>query len=249
MILRRVIQHVKKQEWTAIWIDLVIVVVGVFIGIQVANWNEERAAKIKYQLAVERVNAEARENIKILDSAKKDYSRINEVGEALDILLTCNTQPGNEVIVNRGLDRLTGTIGFKLRDSALREMTESQVLLAMQSPKVREKYGQARVTLVFLQSQADYMETAPLVQRFENNPIVVIGTERKLARSFLGNDMPAVSSTKRRLSLAAPIEQACQNEQLKKSMYSWELHQSGVPLIIYDMENTINELLLVGGAP
>jgi hypothetical protein len=42
MILRRVIQHVKKQEWTAIWIDLVIVVVGVFIGIQVANWNEAR---------------------------------------------------------------------------------------------------------------------------------------------------------------------------------------------------------------
>ena len=43
MILRRVIQHVRKQEWTAIWIDLVIVVVGVFIGIQVANWNAARA--------------------------------------------------------------------------------------------------------------------------------------------------------------------------------------------------------------
>lgn len=45
MILRRVIQHVKKQEWTAIWIDLVIVVLGVFIGIQVANWNEERVER------------------------------------------------------------------------------------------------------------------------------------------------------------------------------------------------------------
>ncbi len=42
MILRRVITHVRKQEWTAIGIDLVIVVVGVFIGIQVANWNEAR---------------------------------------------------------------------------------------------------------------------------------------------------------------------------------------------------------------
>lgn len=45
MILRRVIQHVKKQEWTAIWIDLVIVVVGVFIGIQVNNWNEARKVR------------------------------------------------------------------------------------------------------------------------------------------------------------------------------------------------------------
>lgn len=42
MLLRRVIEHVRKQEWTAIWIDLVIVVVGVFIGIQVSNWNQAR---------------------------------------------------------------------------------------------------------------------------------------------------------------------------------------------------------------
>lgn len=42
MILRRVISHFRKQEWTAIGIDLMIVVLGVFIGIQVANWNEAR---------------------------------------------------------------------------------------------------------------------------------------------------------------------------------------------------------------
>ena len=42
MLLRRFIEHVRKQEWTAIAIDFVIVVVGVFIGIQVANWNEAR---------------------------------------------------------------------------------------------------------------------------------------------------------------------------------------------------------------
>ena len=43
MILRRVIQHVRKQEWTAIAIDFLIVVIGGFVGIQVANWNQELA--------------------------------------------------------------------------------------------------------------------------------------------------------------------------------------------------------------
>ena len=43
MILRRIINHVKKQEWTAVFLDFLIVVVGVFIGIQVANWNEAQA--------------------------------------------------------------------------------------------------------------------------------------------------------------------------------------------------------------
>jgi hypothetical protein len=42
MLLRRVIEHVREQNWTAVGIDFVIVVIGVFFGIQVANWNEAR---------------------------------------------------------------------------------------------------------------------------------------------------------------------------------------------------------------
>ena len=45
MILRRVIDHFRKQEWTAIAIDFVIVVMGVFVGLQVTNWNEARALR------------------------------------------------------------------------------------------------------------------------------------------------------------------------------------------------------------
>lgn len=44
MRYRRLIDQIRQQNWTAVGIDLVIVVVGVFIGIQVANWNEGRLA-------------------------------------------------------------------------------------------------------------------------------------------------------------------------------------------------------------
>ena len=43
MLLRRVTKHVKDQNWFAVGIDFCIVVIGVFIGIQVANWNEAQA--------------------------------------------------------------------------------------------------------------------------------------------------------------------------------------------------------------
>ena len=43
MLLRRVIEHLRDQNWTAVGIDFVIVVIGVFVGIQVANWNEALA--------------------------------------------------------------------------------------------------------------------------------------------------------------------------------------------------------------
>lgn len=42
MILRSLTKHVKDQNWFAIGLDFAIVVFGVFIGIQVANWNEAR---------------------------------------------------------------------------------------------------------------------------------------------------------------------------------------------------------------
>lgn len=61
MILRRVIQHVKDQHWTAIAIDFVIVVIGVFVGIQVANWNVERETAKKSAVFTERLKADLRE--------------------------------------------------------------------------------------------------------------------------------------------------------------------------------------------
>ncbi len=42
MLLRRVTMHVREQNWTAVLIDFVIVVVGVFVGLQVQDWNEDR---------------------------------------------------------------------------------------------------------------------------------------------------------------------------------------------------------------
>jgi len=42
MILRSLTRHVREQNWFAVGLDFFIVVVGVFIGIQVANWNAER---------------------------------------------------------------------------------------------------------------------------------------------------------------------------------------------------------------
>jgi len=45
MMLRRVIDHFRKQEWTAIGIDFVIVVLGVFVATQVSNWNATRVER------------------------------------------------------------------------------------------------------------------------------------------------------------------------------------------------------------
>ena len=45
MIYKRFAANLRAQNWFAIAIELIIVIVGVFIGTLVANWNQERAQK------------------------------------------------------------------------------------------------------------------------------------------------------------------------------------------------------------
>jgi hypothetical protein len=64
MILRRIIAHFRKQEWTAIGIDFVIVVLGVFIGIQVASWNEARVGRERAHAYLERIESDLQTDLR-----------------------------------------------------------------------------------------------------------------------------------------------------------------------------------------
>lgn len=60
MILRRIVGHLRKQDWTAFSLELVIVVLGVFIGIQAANWNDARQAQVAQAELLDRLEHEFR---------------------------------------------------------------------------------------------------------------------------------------------------------------------------------------------
>lgn len=60
MILRRVALHLRRQDWIAVSIELVVVVLGVFIGLQAANWNEERLSAKRGAVYAEQLKAELR---------------------------------------------------------------------------------------------------------------------------------------------------------------------------------------------
>jgi hypothetical protein len=83
MILRRVIAHFRKQEWTAIAIDFVIVVVGVFVGLQVNNWNEARGDRANEIAYLEALNEDIAFSIGSLEKTIDNMNRQQEVRAAL----------------------------------------------------------------------------------------------------------------------------------------------------------------------
>ena len=63
MILRRITEHVKAQNWFAVGVEFVIVVVGVFVGLQAQDWSTARAERSAEHAAIERLIIEYKLNL------------------------------------------------------------------------------------------------------------------------------------------------------------------------------------------
>ena len=74
MILRRLTANLRAQNWTAIAIEFLIVVVGVFIGTQVANWNQQRLERAATERMLVQFIPELQAQIKFFDSSKTYYA-------------------------------------------------------------------------------------------------------------------------------------------------------------------------------
>lgn len=102
MILRRVTEHVRAQNWFAVGIDFVIVVVGVFVGIQVANWNDARSERARETLLLGELRAELAESIRQTDFKRRGYEQVGRSGaralEFLESESACSTDCWSEVV-------------------------------------------------------------------------------------------------------------------------------------------------------
>jgi hypothetical protein len=56
MLLRSITTHVKQQNWFAVFLDFMIVVVGILIAFQITNWNEGRIERAKQEVYLERLH-------------------------------------------------------------------------------------------------------------------------------------------------------------------------------------------------
>lgn len=83
MLLRRMTDHVRAQNWTAVGLDFLIVVLGVFIGIQVSNWNDGRKELRKEDAYLARLDAEMDVILERLESGILHYRQSTEAAALL----------------------------------------------------------------------------------------------------------------------------------------------------------------------
>jgi hypothetical protein len=77
MILRRFLQRLRQHQWGAIVTELVIVIIGVFIGMQVSNWNEERETRQKAAVFTSRLTDDLRKEAWAYENLIAYYRQTN----------------------------------------------------------------------------------------------------------------------------------------------------------------------------
>lgn len=67
MIMRRIARRLAQQDWLAVAIEFALVVAGVFVGIQVANWNDSRKERALEATYLVRIAQDIRSDVTEMD--------------------------------------------------------------------------------------------------------------------------------------------------------------------------------------
>ena len=123
MLLRRITKHVKDQNWFAVVIDFLIVVVGVFIGIQVSNWNENRAFEAKEREYLTQLKGEVAFNVLTVEHQTRFMETVVQTGKRALTFLESD-KPCTEKCADLLIDffHASQVWGTPLRESTFLEM-------------------------------------------------------------------------------------------------------------------------------
>ena len=84
MILRRISENIRSQNWFAVMVEFVIVVVGVFMGLQVQDWNDARKERIEERELLGRLYEET------LELIEAQHEELTGLRERANILMGVN---------------------------------------------------------------------------------------------------------------------------------------------------------------
>ena len=88
MILRKLADAIREQNWSTVILEILIVVVGIFIGLQVDGWNEGRKKQQDIEVQLLRIADDAAGLLAETDRLIVNFdNRIARAQIALEVLV------------------------------------------------------------------------------------------------------------------------------------------------------------------
>ncbi len=142
MLLRRFTQHLNEQNWFAVGLDIVIVVIGVVMGIEVANWNDVRNNKAGLVASLERLDKEVSQNIRLIEDVLIKFEDGREdLTQGREALNDCAFSPGGEAALERLIFDFVADVQPNFSTVALDQLASQDQYQDLLSPEFQEDFG------------------------------------------------------------------------------------------------------------
>lgn len=82
MSLMKLSSRLRAHDWTAALIELLIVIMGILIALQVSNWNQGRLDRARGDSYYLRLHAELAADLRTMDAAKAFWAQVAGFGRA-----------------------------------------------------------------------------------------------------------------------------------------------------------------------
>jgi hypothetical protein len=143
MLLSSVVQAMRKQDWFTVFVELFVLIIGVFIGLQVDDWNQRRLDRIEEAYYIDRLTRDMRQSLidqeAALDRADVKFRDSLAVLRALEAG-SLGDMTANEL--NDRLSRLRGYPRFTLITATIDELVSTGKVSLLRSNELREKIAE-----------------------------------------------------------------------------------------------------------
>lgn len=161
MLLRRISDSIRQQNWSAVFVDVAVVVLGVFLGLQVNNWNDARISKNTAQTYYARLidDLRAEQNSR---TARIEYYKITQqhAERAIGILSQRHDSRGGQFLVDAY--QATQIWNYAPQRTTYDELLSGGIANAIADPALRSRlanyYTSLEVSRLTQQERTPYRE-------------------------------------------------------------------------------------------
>jgi hypothetical protein len=142
LIIRRLAQAVREQNWFTVVLELAIVVIGILVGLQLDDWNQRRLERENDRRALTLFVAELR---LMLEEANADLRLVTEFLQDLslgrEIALKCDASDEERTQLMAAIGNTLEWRVPDVRPSGLAEIGNSGTLARLGNPELTQAVG------------------------------------------------------------------------------------------------------------
>ncbi len=158
MILQRLALSLKKRDWGLVLLEVLIVVVGIFIGLQVDDWNETRKERVETARFLERLSSDMTE---MRDAIIGQRDKAQEIFEnalvAFRILENCSIDGFEQAQAASAIENYQNVFTPQIFRSAYDEMLSAGALARLKNDRLKDQLSRAYAQMKFFETTVGFM--------------------------------------------------------------------------------------------